>query len=245
MMSKIQLFLKLSGYDHTTRRSKFLDLFKIPELIPRNGGDWCRHDGTFGKKYKEVTVKDNGNIRYSSYWNVTNSEKKAVRADVAKLTLSGKNRIRYVKIYGKLSETITTRRIRKDIVRKIKKNACVFCGTRTNIEVDHKNGLMNDKRVLNLKTQEPSDFQAACRHCNLRKRQVIKNMKRTRVRPSCPFSDSLGIDYTLGDRTYDPSDINALVGTYWYDPVKFFTEIRAMLQDRSLPRRRLDSHGGQ
>ena len=30
-----------------------------------------------------------------------------------------------------------------------------------------------------------------------------------------------GIKFTQGDETYDSSDPNALVGTYWYDPISF------------------------
>ena len=30
-----------------------------------------------------------------------------------------------------------------------------------------------------------------------------------------------GVDFTIGDANFDISDINAMVGTYWYDPVDF------------------------
>jgi hypothetical protein len=29
------------------------------------------------------------------------------------------------------------------------------------------------------------------------------------------------VDYVQGDETYDETQVDALVGTYWYDPVEF------------------------
>jgi hypothetical protein len=38
-----------------------------------------------------------------------------------------------------------------------------------------------------------------------------------------------GIDFINGDETYDISDINAMKGTYWYDPVQFMKILKEKL----------------
>lgn len=101
---------------------------------------------------------------------------------------------------------------------------CIACGSKSNLEIDHKNGLYNDIRVLNIKTQLHSDFQILCKHCNNQKRHTYVIMKKTGVRYSATNIKSLNIlnvKYTSGDEKYDVDNPNTMVGTYWYDPVKF------------------------
>jgi hypothetical protein len=38
-----------------------------------------------------------------------------------------------------------------------------------------------------------------------------------------------GIDFVEGDDSFDPNDINAMVGTYWYDPVEFMKKLKSRL----------------
>lgn len=118
----------------------------------------------------------------------------------------------------------TTRPIRKDIDEFHKKMGCVVCGSRSALVTDHKNDLYNDQRVLNATTQTFADFQCLCNHCNLQKREVIKQCKATGQRypaTNIPQLRPFGIDYTQGDHTFDINDPNAMVGTYWYDPIAF------------------------
>ena len=37
-----------------------------------------------------------------------------------------------------------------------------------------------------------------------------------------------GIDFVEGDEKFNKKDVNAMVGTYWYDPVEFTRKIVAM-----------------
>ena len=37
------------------------------------------------------------------------------------------------------------------------------------------------------------------------------------------------IDFIEGDETFDKNDKNAMVGTYWYDPVRFMNYIKMSL----------------
>lgn len=123
------------------------------------------------------------------------------------------------------------RPIRKDIDKHYKQSSCVVCGSRSDLITDHKNDLYNDIRVLNTSTQVLDDFQCLCNHCNLQKRQIAKKTKETGKRygaTNIPFLKIFGIDYIEGNEHYDPKDINAMKGTFWYDPIKFMNYLKEM-----------------
>tara|TARA_B100000745_G_C20142843_1_gene391900 strand:+ start:1087 stop:1719 length:633 start_codon:yes stop_codon:yes gene_type:complete len=104
---------------------------------------------------------------------------------------------------------------------------CVVCGSHSELRCDHRNHLYNDPRVLNTQTQNINDFQVLCNHCNLQKRQTAVVERRTGIRYSAmniPSIAVFGVDYIQGTETYNPEDINAMVGTYWYDPIEFIRQ---------------------
>jgi 5-methylcytosine-specific restriction endonuclease McrA len=120
------------------------------------------------------------------------------------------------------------RPIRSDIHRYHKSKGCIICGSLTDLVTDHKNDLYNDPRVLDIKTQTINDFQCLCNHCNLQKRQVAKKTLETGKRygaTNIPILSIFGIDFIQGDENFDKSDVNAMVGTFWYDPVEFMKHI--------------------
>jgi len=123
-----------------------------------------------------------------------------------------------------------SRPIRPDIRAFHRLQACVVCGSRSDLVCDHKNDLYNDPRVLQEETQTVDDFQCLCNHCNLQKRQVSKQTRSTGQRLSAlniPSVAVLGVDFTEGDESFDENDVNAMVGTYWYDPVDFMVKALA------------------
>lgn len=131
-------------------------------------------------------------------------------------------------IQGENEDGSKARPIRKDIKNYYSNFRCVKCNAKKTI-CDHKNDLYNDPRVLNTKTQTKEDFQPLCNNCNLRKRAVaLKRDKEKKRQPPTPdiLSINGGINFTKGDENYDPNDPNALVGTYWYDPIAFGKESR-------------------
>ncbi|GAA6834951.1 hypothetical protein HpBTM70_14030 [Helicobacter pylori] len=84
----------------------------------------------------------------------------------------------------------------------------MLCGARgnsenTQIEVDHKDGRKDDLRVSNLNTQTLDDFQALCKACNDKKRQICKKCK-----DRYPFYEG-AIEY------------DGCVGCYQYDPIQY------------------------
>ena len=75
----------------------------------------------------------------------------------------------------------------QDIKNHYKQQCCAMCGVRgnsenTQIEVDHKDGRKDDSRVSDLSTQAFDDFQALCKACNDKKRQICKKCKETGYR---------------------------------------------------------------
>ena len=122
-----------------------------------------------------------------------------------------------------------SRPIHPDIDKHHKQMGCVVCGSNSSLVTDHKNDLYNDTRVLDIKEQTIDDFQCLCTHCNLQKREISKKTKAQRKRIGATSIPSLAIfkiDFISGDDNFNEDDINAMKGTYWYDPVAFMKYIK-------------------
>ena len=169
----------------------------------------------------ELNWGNNGNGRHGVYfadnryiWEKQGSHK------VTALRLNGFNTD---KLHG------ASRPIRSDIHAYHKQFGCVVCGSNSDLVTDHKNDLYNDPRVLDSKTQTLDDFQCLCNHCNLQKRQIARVTRETELRYGAthiPLLNVFGVDFIYGDDTFDKNDVNAMVGTYWYDPIAFMTYIK-------------------
>jgi 5-methylcytosine-specific restriction endonuclease McrA len=230
--TKVQLFLEHIQYDDLKGESIVVDISLIPsELKFGNGASWARMDSTFARQYRYVTRKTSGELLYS--WDATDDEKFYVENDFNHILKRKGKAVSHIKVYGKKIETQnSSRSIRKDIRDYFKGQGCVSCGSNHNIEIDHKNGLYNDPRVSSIGSQRIEDFQVLCRHCNLQKRQTIRETKLTGHRYGAtriPMLSPLGVDFTIGDYSYDKKDIDAMVGTYWYDPVDFIRKVKMNL----------------
>ena len=129
-------------------------------------------------------------------------------------------------IHAENNDKQNKRPIRKDIKKFHSQFPCITCGATKTI-CDHKNDLYNDPRVLDMKTQTKDDFQPLCNDCNLRKRAVsMKTVKdKKRQPPAAAWLAVNGcIEFIYGDETFDPKDPQAMVGTFWYDPIAFGKE---------------------
>jgi hypothetical protein len=106
--------------------------------------------------------------------------------------------------------------IRGDIKKKLSKLPCVFTGTTTQIEVDHRDGRKDDGRVMSTTTQIEEDFQPTSKALNDVKRQVCKQCRTTDQRFD---ATSLGflVSVVNGNLEYDGS----CKGCYQHDPVYF------------------------
>lgn len=232
----IELFKILGNYDENRKQTRIVNVDEFVEeysvLKCGNGADWCRFDREFGKKYKSITIKRNGKMRTS--WN-TNEEEDVDIKNIINEYMHTNNykyypgsNIQYLFIYGEQSIN-HSRPIRSDIREILKRLPCVHCGTTHGIEIDHKNGLYNDPRVLNIETQNVDDFQPLCKHCNCQKRQTYAEMKKTGIRYPATRIPAIGqfdIDYIKGNSNFDLNDPNTMIGTYWYDPIAFLKHIK-------------------
>lgn len=172
-----------------------------------------------------LKLSNNGNCRHGVFYGDNRYiwEKQPNKGTVSHIRTNG------------FSENILhghNRPIRKDI-RIYHTNACIVCGSTSDLVVDHKNDLYNDSRVLNISTQTIDDFQCLCNHCNLQKREVCKKTKQSGKRykaTNIPMLKTYNIDFIKGDETFNQDDVNAMVGTFWYDPVEFMRYIHSLHQ---------------
>jgi hypothetical protein len=47
-----------------------------------------------------------------------------------------------------------------------------------------------------------------------------------------PSMKVFGIDFISGDEKFDKKDINAMNGTYWYDPIEFNKKILEIIKNK-------------
>ena len=132
-------------------------------------------------------------------------------------TISSGNGIDRIRLNG-FNNDNSTQHIRADIKRVIKQKRCVILGT-SNPEVDHKNGMKNESRVMTNENQQLSDFQPLSKAANDAKRQFCKECKRTGIRYD---AKKLGypMSYYQGVATHNNEE-DACIGCYWYDPIEF------------------------
>ena len=192
MMTKSELFLELAEPDENGF-SRWVNasefVGKYSELALGNGASWCRKESTLAKNYK---------VEFDKSLTPGNS--------IDAIRLAGKNDGDY------------SQHIKESIKKIIKSQKCVVLGT-SNPEVDHKNGMKNEDRVMKNEDQKLSDFQPLSKAANDAKRQYCKECKRTGIRFD---AKTLGypMSYYQGGAKHNHEE-NACVGCYWYDPLEF------------------------
>lgn len=191
-MTKIELFEELAQIDENgCSRWVLVTEFvgKYHGLQLLNGSGWSRDDGAFGKKY---LIERNRN-------------------------LTPGNKVDAIRTIG-FNNGDYSQYIRADIKKSIKARRCVVLGT-SNPEVDHKNGMKNEGRVMRNENQNLGDFQPLSKAANDAKRQFCKECRRTGKRYDAKL---LGypISYYSGDAEHNNEE-NACIGCYWYDPLEF------------------------
>jgi len=234
MITKIEMFLQLAnvnkdGISRFVNTNEFINQYTPLQL--GNGGSWCRLDSKFGKHYKVTTIKNTGETLFS--WDddddrsKINTQIKQAYIEQQLIVSKGKC-IKYIKLWG-FQNNSNNRPISAKIKKYYKDKCCVVCGSYNNTIIDHKNGLYNDNRVLNTTTQRIDDFQVLCNHCNLQKRQTIKDMKTSGKRYSAlniPSVSVFNVAFTKGDETFDKNDPDWGIGTFWHDPIDFLQKLK-------------------
>lgn len=191
-MTKTELFLKLAAPDKNgVSRWVYVSEFvgEYADLTFGNGASWARKESTLAKKY-----------------NVEFYKKDTPGNSIDRIRLNGFNNGDY------------SQHINASIKREIKSRRCVVLGT-SNPEVDHKNGMKNEARVMKNEAQRLSDFQALSKAANDAKRQFCKECMRTGIRYDAKQL-SYPMSYYKGGAKHNNEE-NACIGCYWYDPIEF------------------------
>ena len=218
-MSLYNLFIELAkpdeeGISRIVTRKEFVDKYK--PLYHKNGCSWGRSDGNLCKKYRLLRINQKGTItNYSE--DIPDELSQEIKLKLSEVKGNG---IVMYKLYG-LNNDTSTNYIRTDIINKIKGMNCLVLGTSTP-EVDHKNGRKNNKKVMNTKTQEVTDFQPLSKAANDAKRQHCKKCKETNIRydaKNLKYSKS----FTVGTLNYETD--TGCTGCYWYDIEDFKSKI--------------------
>ncbi|WQY58966.1 HNH endonuclease [Helicobacter pylori] len=131
------------------------------------------------------------------------------------------NFIDRIRLNGYNTECVFNQSIRQDIKNHYKQQCCTMCGAHgnsenTQIEVDHKDGRKDDSRVSDSNTQTFDDFQALCKACNDKKRQICKKCKESGYRFDATKIPGNYYPFYEGEAEYD-----GCVGCYQYDPIQY------------------------
>lgn len=191
-MTKTELFIKLAQPD-TNGVSRWVSIGEFVGeyacLTFGNGASWARKESNLAKKY-------------------------VIEFDKSITPGNGIDRIRL----NGLNSGDYSQHIRADIKKAIKTRRCVVLGT-SNPEVDHKNGMKNEDRVMRNEDQRLEDFQPLSKAANDAKRQYCKECRRTGIRYD---AKKLGypMSYYEGGATHNHEE-DACIGCYWYDPIEF------------------------
>lgn len=190
--TKIELFEELAEIDEKgASRWVSVDEFvgDYQGLQLLYGAGWSRDDGPFGRKY--IIERDK--------------------------SITPGNRTDAIRTVGFNNGTYKSY-IDANIKKIIQSQRCVVLGT-SNPEVDHKNGMKNEDRVMENTNQRLSDFQPLSKAANDAKRQFCKECKKTGIRYD---AKKLGypMSYYKGTAKHNNEE-DACVGCFWYDPIEF------------------------
>lgn len=191
--SKSELFLELANPDENGC-SRWVETSEFTGKYERlklgNGLDFGRKESPLAQKY-------------------------IIEKDKKRTTGNGIDAIR---LNGFREEDPYTQYIRPEIKKEIKKQRCVILGT-SDPEVDHKNGMKNEGRVMKNEDQQLSDFQPLGKAANDAKRQCCKECRESGIRFD---AKTLGypMSYYAGGTTHNMEE-DACIGCYWYDPIEF------------------------
>lgn len=220
-------YININTIDTDKKKGKQSNIKKVELLFKPNSEGYSDFVNTeefenYGLKWS----KGNGNGRNGAYFGVNKYKWDVKRGKGRKVIALKLNGINDNKLHG-CSHPIGNH-IRKYFKENMFEHGCIICGTHSELCIDHKNDLYNDEKVLNINTQQVSDFQCLCNHCNTVKREVCQKMRKTGKRYGATNITQMkiyNIDFIVGDETFDETNPNAMVGTYWYDPVAFMEHI--------------------
>lgn len=199
-----------------------------------NGAGWIRESSCKATNHKCFTFKHPKCTRddnLSCHFKKTTDDDKIINvllSNISEKDLENKKTtsVNFLGIIGPQIIENVSRPIRLDIKNFYTINSkCVNCGQHKNLVCDHKNDLYNDKRVLDIKTQNYDDFQTLCNRCNLFKQKCTKPYYDINKRFPASKLYKYFPDFISGTDLLDKDNPNTLIGTYWYDVELFHKEL--------------------
>lgn len=106
------------------------------------------------------------------------------------------------------------------IRRQLKGERCVVLDVGSNIEVDHRDGRLDDPRLSNPELVTVGDFQPLSKAVNNAKRQHCKECRETGLR-----FDAKRLGYSVGQFAGNGEYNGTCIGCYWHDPPRFNAEV--------------------
>lgn len=207
--SEVEMILK--KYANTELKNKVLGMAFEKMYVKSEGFSASISMKTLSKLHR-LFLTTNG-----SAWSRSNQSYLGKKYNLEKQYAQGK--IIEIKADGFNKSLTINQSIRSDILKDVQSQRCAVLDISTNIECDHKDGMKDDWRLNDKSKQNDSDFQPLCKTVNIAKRQHCKKCQETGLRYD---ATKLGYTepYTFGGKT-----TKTCVGCYWYDPIKFNSEI--------------------
>jgi hypothetical protein len=203
-------------------------------LKTKNGQSWNRKSSCLAKTYKMIAIPSNKKITIGSwrYSSVSESDKKIV-TDLIKEFRFGDNgnQTQGLIILGKIEVICNDRKsFSTQVIKDIKKrdgNCCVFCGSKNDLQIDHK-----DDEYNNIDTLTVDDGQQLCAHCNITKRGGNSYTRYDRNVP--PFLQNLNKLFDMKNIYfwYDPRKWVNLIVNKLKEEIKLNIQLRKMLEER-------------
>jgi 5-methylcytosine-specific restriction endonuclease McrA len=184
-----------------------IDYVKEPIFLTQNGQSWNRRSAKINEKYKIVVIPDNKDIKNNCFrYDHSYDDLDTVINMIKNITKGYSTKISILIVLGiQDKESRNRQNFSKKVIEEIfdkDKRLCVFCGTKHNLVVDHKDDIYEG---LNRKLKH-SDGQLVCSHCNVVKRGGNSSKRSYRIPPPC----------LKNLRKYVCNSVD-----YWIDPSKW------------------------
>lgn len=123
--------------------------------------------------------------------------------------------------YGLVKPRPESHFVSAEIRRKIRATYCAVLGTKSMLEVNHKDGRKDSWVVNDPELQSIEDFQALHKTVNAVKREACVKCKESNQR-----FDARRLGFTFGWTEGDAQYQGTCMGCYWYDPKAFRAKVR-------------------
>jgi hypothetical protein len=197
-----------------------IDYKNEPSMMSSNGQSWNRRNNEITKNHKIVVIPMNKNIddRCYRYLDPTDDDRSTVNDIIKDIPIMSSNKIFKLIVLGHHDKPIKSRqpfskKVKEEIFER-DNGKCVFCGTKHNVVVDHKDDLYESVGIL-----KAQHGQMICGHHNVLKRGGNSCKRKSRCCP--PFLKVLS---KYVDKSLD----------FWKDPYKWVGNVVDIIEDKDI-----------